>query len=110
MLADKLLIPRLQNTIIEEMQRVREQIHQLPRACYAIAYEKTQDGSPLRKFLVDSCIGSSSTCESLKTIRMLLPKEMCMDLFLAAKAAIPSELRKILRPETDMAKYKVAKE
>ncbi|CZR51124.1 uncharacterized protein PAC_00999 [Phialocephala subalpina] len=106
-LADKLLVPKLQNAIVEEMQRIRLQIHHLPSGCYMVAYEKTQDGSPLRKFLVDGCAGSSVPQGLLKGLTNALPKDMLMDLFLAAKAAIVNSARKEMRPEQDMARYKV---
>ncbi|KAE8446884.1 hypothetical protein EG329_011515 [Mollisiaceae sp. DMI_Dod_QoI] len=109
-LADKLLLPRLQNTIVEEMQRLREQLRLAPINCYALAYEKTQEGSPLRRFLVDSSVGSSMQKPEFYECIEQFPKEMLMDMFIVGKAALPSAARKALRPEKGMAKYKVPEE
>ncbi|TVY50522.1 hypothetical protein LCER1_G005361 [Lachnellula cervina] len=79
MLADKLLIPRLQNTIIQVMhQHVRENTLTSINALDYV-YENTKMGSLLRRFILDLCACYMDP-EHYSTNPEKVPKQMLLEL------------------------------
>ncbi|KAH7417490.1 hypothetical protein BKA64DRAFT_636848 [Cadophora sp. MPI-SDFR-AT-0126] len=103
-LAEKLLIPRLQNFVIDEMERCGKIICRVPVQCFKEAYEKTSPGSPLRRFLVDDC-GWYLVPEWYSKESNAFPSEMLIDL--VTKLADTVESR-TMAPGYDMTRYYVS--
>jgi hypothetical protein len=80
-LADKLLLPRLQNQVIEKMEEIRTALNELPTSCATYIYEKTAAGSPLRRWLVHVCAGWLDQ-EYFASNAGQFPHEMLMDMAL----------------------------
>ncbi|KUJ22796.1 uncharacterized protein LY89DRAFT_763279 [Mollisia scopiformis] len=55
-LAEKLLIPELQNMVIREFYRLKLAAMIVPTSCFHAIYEDTVVGSPLRRLCVDICV------------------------------------------------------
>lgn len=51
-LADKLLLPRLQNQVIEKMEEIRSVLKGIPTSCCVYVYNNTLPGTTLRRWLV----------------------------------------------------------
>ncbi|KAE9381285.1 hypothetical protein N431DRAFT_301748, partial [Stipitochalara longipes BDJ] len=49
-LADELLLPRLQNAVLYKLQRIREAFRHTPLKCLHYVYEHTEFASPLREW------------------------------------------------------------
>jgi hypothetical protein len=54
-LADKLLIPELQNLVIDRIDDIREVTEAIPTDCLHSVYSNTSAGSPLRRWFVHQC-------------------------------------------------------
>jgi hypothetical protein len=54
-LADKLLLPQLQNQVLDRLHEVCEAVGRLPLGCFHYAYSNTPPGSPLRQWCVYRC-------------------------------------------------------
>jgi hypothetical protein len=54
-LADKLLIPELQNLVIDKIDEIREVTETVPTSVLNYVYEKTSAGSPLRHWFFHQC-------------------------------------------------------
>ncbi|KAH9215304.1 hypothetical protein DL95DRAFT_249351, partial [Leptodontidium sp. 2 PMI_412] len=52
-LCERLIIPRLQNAIIHEIQCVTEHTNTIPVSCFKYIYENTASNNPLRRIYVD---------------------------------------------------------
>ncbi|KAF8859757.1 hypothetical protein BDZ45DRAFT_725098 [Acephala macrosclerotiorum] len=57
-LADTILVPRLQNQTLEDIDKHRAVVKRIPRRLYHQIYDGTSPGSPLRLYLIDYCINS----------------------------------------------------
>ncbi|CZR58478.1 uncharacterized protein PAC_08370 [Phialocephala subalpina] len=57
-LADTVLVPRLQNKILEEIDIHRTATKRIPRLLYHQIYNGTSAESPLRLYLIDYCVNS----------------------------------------------------
>lgn len=81
---DYIMVPQLQNYIVDRMQAKHATRPMLPIADFAYLYEKTQTGSPLRRLMVDLCVwkhrGSS---ETYRTNIDKIPRSMGADLMVA---------------------------
>lgn len=104
LLAQRLLIPKLQNFIIRELHRIKMQSG-LGFKSYLAPYEKSGEGSALRRYLVASCASS-------KRVRCLdrFPKEMFLDMLTAlqdrdATIFLPPSQR--IKPEYHMHDFEV---
>lgn len=53
-LAEKLKMPKLQNTLIERIDRITNLCQQIPCATYHYIYRSTKEDSPLRKYTIES--------------------------------------------------------
>ncbi|KAF8848134.1 hypothetical protein BDZ45DRAFT_539644, partial [Acephala macrosclerotiorum] len=78
-LADKLLIPPLQNTIIHELERQRNRFRATSTSCINYVYEKTAPGSPLRRLFVSWCAWNMARSRFEERPEHF-PKEMLLDL------------------------------
>ena len=91
-LADYLLVPRLQNYIVDMMQARYKKRWIAPTTQFSYFYENTQKGSPMRKFMVDLCVWRWYD-ESSKYLKYenSFPPEMTMDLLVALARRVAKE-------------------
>ena len=54
-LGDKLLIPRLQNAAIQELERRRAIVKYSPTRCCNYVWSNTKEGAPLRQYFLRLC-------------------------------------------------------
>lgn len=72
-LADKLLIPELQNLVTGRIDSIRRITQAIPTGCLQSVYKDTSAGSPLRRWFVHQCAAQGSRIglpSTLKTSRM----------------------------------------
>ncbi|KAK0112499.1 hypothetical protein ONS96_001735 [Cadophora gregata f. sp. sojae] len=62
-LADKMLIPRLQNDILSMLEEARKS-KGLPSAVFAYVYENTAEGSVLRRYIVEMCMAKTEAMKN----------------------------------------------
>lgn len=107
-LADRLLMPKLQNLAIREMGRMRQQSTFWSLSACTLAYAKTQDGSALRRYLVDSHILEKNLNKSHEK---KFPKEMLMDMVLRTlNSGLPNSIKDKLRAANHMEEFEVPEE
>ncbi|EKD17265.1 hypothetical protein MBM_04842 [Drepanopeziza brunnea f. sp. 'multigermtubi' MB_m1] len=106
-LADKLLIGKLQDQIIDEIVRIRDHSHLLSSSVLKYVYDNTPEGSPLRRLYVDLFVryGKPRRYES-KSDRY--PKEMLFDVVSKFSAVIPTFISSTRTPSKDLSLYHVA--
>jgi hypothetical protein len=54
-LAGRLLVPELQNLVIDKIDDIREVTQAIPTDCLDYVYKNTSAGSPLRRWFVHQC-------------------------------------------------------
>jgi len=105
-LADKLLIPRLQNVVLRYLYQVMIRIKTTPFSIIPYVYEHTTSNSPLRRFVVDYC-ASKLKPEKLQKFPQDFPSEMVTDLAIVWANMIPMTKRKVLLKPKNVANYDV---
>jgi hypothetical protein len=105
LLADYLQVPELQNKVLDTIRRriARIRYYQLP--ALRIPFEKTLQGSVVRKFVIDLLCWSSKPAKNLFDRRAMIPSEMFIELFVAER-----NRRMALNPKNpleDMSNYYV---
>jgi hypothetical protein len=78
-LADKLLIPCLQNQAIDAIDEWRKAHNMIAVHDFKYAYQNTSDDSPLRRLFVQHCVWNL-TSETFKLPEYKFPEEMLRDL------------------------------
>ncbi|KAE8446885.1 hypothetical protein EG329_011516 [Mollisiaceae sp. DMI_Dod_QoI] len=81
-LADKLLMPKLQNMLIREIDKARKTTKIIPTCCFQYVWENTAEESPLRILFIHECamhIDSGWNKKLLSTF----PHEMLQELIIA---------------------------
>ncbi|PVH71817.1 hypothetical protein DL98DRAFT_577183 [Cadophora sp. DSE1049] len=79
-LADKLLIPRLQNDILSMLEAARKS-KGLPSAVFGYVYENTTEESMLRKYIVAMCLSKTETMKNPDDY----PRELLLEIVVAAR-------------------------
>lgn len=77
-LADKLLLPRLQNLCIQMIEGVRKQIDVVATPTLKYIWENTASDSPLRRLMLDQCLGLTPRTFTLNSNEY--PQEMLIQL------------------------------
>jgi hypothetical protein len=77
-LAEGLLLPELQNTVIDAMNEIRSTNKFIHTVYLAFVYSHTEAGSPLRRYYVDAC--KTMHTDSYKSDHDHFPHEMLLEL------------------------------
>jgi hypothetical protein len=105
-LADKLLIPSLQNVVIRELERLRKRFRTTSTRCLHYVYEKTGPGSQLRNLFISWCaFNMVSTRFEEKPDHF--PKEMLLELARLLVESMPETIKERVVDERDMADFEV---
>jgi hypothetical protein len=108
-LADRLLVRRLQNEIIERLEELRKLRNEVPTSTFDLVYKKTSEGSPLRKlmlhysasYLINGCFQKRPD---------YISKSMLIDLVELMKSSIPSQTRQLCINVQDLSLFKVSED
>jgi hypothetical protein len=105
-LADKLLIPTLQNVVIRELERLRKRFKTTSTRCLHYVYEKTGPGSQLRNLFLSWCaFNMASTRFEEKPDHF--PKEMLLELARVLVESIPETIKERVVEGRDIADFEV---
>jgi hypothetical protein len=105
-LADKLLIPSLQNVVIQELERLRKKFKSTSIRCLPSVYEKMGPDSQLRKLFVSWCaFNVASTRFEEKPDHF--PQEMLLELAKVLVQNMPETVRDKITGERDMADFEL---
>ncbi|OBT62101.1 hypothetical protein VE03_09028 [Pseudogymnoascus sp. 23342-1-I1] len=90
LLADYLLAPKMQNHIIDVMEARYRRLLAPPIREFMYVYQQTQNGSPVRKSLVDMCIWRfrEGGGEMYRKYIGFMPREMAADLMVALAGVV----------------------
>lgn len=84
LLADYLLVPRLQNYVADMIAAKMKRRKVVALADFAHFYERTEQGSLMRKFIVDACVWTPfGDGSGYRQIPGSVPEEMGLDLLVA---------------------------
>ena len=108
-LAEKLLLPTLQNLVAREIEQRRHQSKAISTASLHYVYEKTERGSLLRRLMVDMCFSHLNILSYMKRPERY-PQEMLIELVTTFGNAIASSDRSKGAPRKDFTPYEVAEE
>ncbi|CZR51105.1 uncharacterized protein PAC_00980 [Phialocephala subalpina] len=81
-LADKLLIPSLQNLLVTRMVRIENRYKKAPSETFNYVYENTAAGSTLRDLAVHKCARLTPRAVVIRQTSDLIPKQLLVDLLL----------------------------
>lgn len=108
-LADRLLVPGLQNAVLAALDKVQTCTGTRNIRTIPYVYENTSPGSQLRRYVVASCAAHLDVdCYSTKP--KYFPKEMLLDLIDLWATVIPEEERDELSPSLDLTVFYVPDE
>jgi hypothetical protein len=90
-LADKMMVPRLQNMTINAIENFRKSTLTLPSDEFAYVYENTDTGSQLRRILVEQCVRFLEK-DVLRDLNFLkaLPRDMLLDITCSLEYVSPT--------------------
>jgi hypothetical protein len=106
-LADKLLVPGLQNGALKGLQKVHEMTNKIHVSTLSYVYENTAFGSPLRRYFAASFAGHLSP-KLLQESPEKFPLQMVFDLAVIWGNVLPNRIG--LKPKGDLAEFLVAEE
>ncbi|KAK0100250.1 hypothetical protein ONS96_007533 [Cadophora gregata f. sp. sojae] len=106
-LGEKLLIPRVQNSALDEILRIRYHTGISVPTQYLYIYENTSAGSPLRRFFVDLCVSRCKNPPRYNDSSDRYPKEMLLDIITKLTTIYTKHERLRLDPKHNMAAYRV---
>lgn len=105
-MADKLLIPSLQNVVIRELERLRYRYKTTSTRSLYYVYEKTGPGSELRKLFISWCaFNMASTRFEEKPDHF--PREMLLELAQELVNKMPDGVKNMNNGMRDMASFEV---
>lgn len=108
-LADKLLIPQLQNVAVREIYARKSLTHKVPLRLLRYVYENTLEESELRKLYLHMCASASKLANWCRLRPDYFPKEMLLELAIHFSAAVDEGLdKKAMKCNINMADYEVA--
>jgi hypothetical protein len=108
-LADKLLIPSLQNDVIQALEKLRAQHKTTGTKCLHYVYDKTGPGSPLRRLFVHQCaFNVASDWFSQKPGHF--PQEMLIDLVQLLSESSSEDWKMRMSDRRDMVDFEVEEE
>ncbi|KAE9381284.1 hypothetical protein N431DRAFT_392327 [Stipitochalara longipes BDJ] len=105
-LADKLLVPALQNVVIKELERLRNKYKTTSTRCLPYVYEKTGPGSELRKLFISWC-AFNVTSTRFEEKPDHFPHEMLLELAQVLVEKMPDTVKERITDERDMADFEV---
>ncbi|KAH6709027.1 hypothetical protein BKA61DRAFT_579107 [Leptodontidium sp. MPI-SDFR-AT-0119] len=109
-LADSLLLPRLQNTVVEKIIQVQDTFGKTAVNCLPYIYENTAVGNPLRQLMLHRC-ACIMRAEFYTDKPEYYPKEMLLELaVIACDARNHPVLMKQTGHKSDPSQYKVAED
>ncbi|KAH7363881.1 hypothetical protein BKA65DRAFT_472250 [Rhexocercosporidium sp. MPI-PUGE-AT-0058] len=109
-LCERLLIPRLQNEIITEIERVRKHTQVISISNLKYVYENTPSDSPLRRVHVDYCVAHCISSISYSKYPDRYPQEMLLDMVKRFTKVISNAQRFKVSPGGNMAAYHVVED
>lgn len=84
-LADKLLIPQLQNSVLHKVQEICTGTNIIPTSSITYVYDNTHQGSPLRRWILNECASLQMTWFEEHPTQF--PKDMLLELVVLWKTA-----------------------
>ena len=108
-LADQLLVPRLQNTAIRAIVQLRSRFKIVPTRSIAYVYRHTAAGSSLRKLMVQLCAGYLKA-EWIAINPDQFPAEMLLDFAIFACNDARTEMQKKVEFEINSGAFEVSEE
>jgi hypothetical protein len=106
-LAEKLLIPTLQNMVAREILECSRHAHEIQAGILHYVYEKTGRGSLLRRLIVDMCFRNLGT-NIYQKYPERFPQEMLIELVTVFSMKIPVKARISIKPMKKFSRYEVA--
>jgi hypothetical protein len=103
-LGDRLLVPRLQDMVIREIDEIGCYFHSVPEHCTEYVYENTSPGHPLRRYFVEEYARLGS---SWYTSYSEHPKEMLVGLVAFLSDVITPQQRGALKRPERLSQYEV---
>jgi hypothetical protein len=97
-LADRLLIPRLQNEVVHELHAHLIRTEMVPTSSLNYLYENTLNGSPIRRLLLYHCAAGLSAT-NLASLCRELPKKMILELAVQLIKTVENGLPKAMMTE-----------
>lgn len=104
-LAEKLIIPQLQNHVVEAIENRCKWSSLISIPSLHYVYSNTSKGSPLPRLFVDQC--TYLTVGEFAERPNEFPKERLIGLLTAMSKGFPAGTKKKLLPRQDMSRYKV---
>lgn len=105
-LADKLLIPTLQNMIQRYLERLRKKFEAVSTNCIPYVYRETAPGSSLRRLFVSWCAWNMHRSR-LEYRPSHFPKKFLLDLTNQLMRRMPKDATQAFREERDMRDFDV---
>lgn len=105
-LADKLLVPELQNLVLDKIDEIREVTQVIPTECLNYAYQNTSSDSPLRRWFVHQCVTQLEP-EWFTEHPEHFPHEMLIELAATCSENLPGEFKVGLMAESNLADFEV---
>jgi len=106
-LADKLLIPRLQNEALREIHKMAESEKKTPTRFSKYVYKNTAPGSQLRRYFVDRCAWTLN-CKWIATHPRQFPNEFWVELAVCTTQALEKGVdRNKMRHEFTVSDYEI---
>jgi hypothetical protein len=105
-LADKLLIPELQNLVIGRIDSIRRITQAIPTGCLQSVYKDTSAASPLRRWFVHQCAAQAEP-DWFTEHPEDFPHEMLIDLAAVWSRKMPEATKFGLMEETNITDFEV---
>jgi hypothetical protein len=105
-LADKLLIPTLQNMIQRELERQRKKFKAISTNCIPYVYQETAPGSSLRRLFVSWCAWNMHRSRLIQRPEHF-PKEMLLDLTQQLMRRMPKDATEAYREDREIRDFDV---
>lgn len=92
-LAERFLVPRLQNQIVDHMEAVKQQCEIMNPECFAYIYENTTSDKPLRRLVVDMLTWANVDDKYFNDNSNDIPHAMLIDMVNIYHKAAPTNVR-----------------
>ena len=107
-LADKLIIPALQDAVVEKIDVERRRENLFPTSCLCYVYQNTAVGSPLRKLMLTYCAYGGFATSFYTDNPGQFPKEMLLELTVLLIDGLPSGHAAKMSARSDISLFKVS--
>ncbi|KUJ22804.1 uncharacterized protein LY89DRAFT_714523 [Mollisia scopiformis] len=109
LLADRFLMVDFQNQVIDHMKRIYQICGVMSSCQFRKIYDNTQEGSPLRRLVVDLCCWAFFA-DYIKDKSDKFPQDMLVDVAIAYRDAAPSNVITSKRSEIPTTDYHVKRQ